>query len=95
MTMLDSAFRFIALTFCLCFILVNAIAQNTEQSEVETQTDQYGRWKNGVTEDWAFELSEKYTVKDKARAQKLWNEIAKHSDYGRSRMGGYLFARRK
>jgi len=70
--------RFVALTLCLSFAAVNAAGQNAEQPE--TQTDKYGRWKNGVTEDWFFELGEKYRSEDVATAQKLWNEIEKQSN---------------
>ncbi len=66
--------HFAAFAFCLSLIVVNAIAQ--EKPRAETQFDEYGRWKNGVTEPWFFESKDRYIDEEVAAARKIWNEIA-------------------
>ncbi len=65
--------HFAALAFCLSLIVINAIAQ--EKPRAETQLDEHGRWKNGVTEPWFFESKDKYTDEEVAAARRVWNEI--------------------
>jgi hypothetical protein len=61
--------HFAAFAFCLSLIVVNAIAQ--EKPRAETQFDEYGRWKNGVTEPWFFESKDRYTDEEVAAARKF------------------------